>query len=47
MFQFEIYQLFLKHLLIIRKVTSDTDLLTEYARQALASQITNQYAQIK
>lgn len=27
------------------KVTSDTDLLTEYARQALARQITNQYSQ--
>ena len=27
------------------KVTSDTDLLTEYVRQALARQITNQYSQ--
>lgn len=27
------------------KVTSDTDILTEYVRQALARQITNQYAQ--
>lgn len=27
------------------KATSDTDLLTEYARQALARQITNQYSQ--
>ena len=29
------------------KVTSDTDLLTEYVRQALARQITNQYSAIK